>query len=476
MSGLGLVGGIAAVNAALLGCGYAVLAPALRSVRAALWPSYAGLALLTGAGVVGVELCGLAVAGGRTSPGALLACAGLSAALGAMVAASRPAWCARVGAAPRRASPPGSRTAMIISTTAGFILVAVGVIALMGGFRASPWLDDSWTFWAPKGIALDRLGLDSPLFLPGHRYVAFLHPDYPWWWSVLLGNDLHAVGGVDLRAVVAQLTILVVAFVGAVVRLLWGYARPQLLLPALVLLACSRGFLDQAQSGGADLVLAAYLVLFALGAALWLLEGRAFWLLLALLGGSVALQVKSEGLPQLLLFAAIVSLFGFRAGARRLGGLWAALAGAFATALPFLLWRHLHGLHNDISYGNAFDPGYLIGRTSRVGVSAETIARRLLTPREWLFLVPLVVVLGLAGFRRTRDPRWLAPAALVAAGYCFWVWVNWADVFSVSYRLATSSSRIVDALALAAGVSVPVLAERYLALGGGAREAPHQGE
>jgi hypothetical protein len=464
MSGLGRVGGVVAIDAILLACGYCVLALPLRGVRAALWATYAGLALLTGAGVVGIELCALAIAGGKTSPGALAACAGATAAVALAVRVLRPGWSGRVAAPPRRASPPTSFRALALSTVAGFVLVAVGVIALVGAFRASPWLDDTWTFWAPKGIALDRLGLDHRLFLGTDGYLPFAHLDYPWWWSILIGNDLHAAGGVDLRAVDGQLTILVVAFVGTIVRLLWGYVRPTILLPGIVLLACSHELLDQTQSGGADLVVAVYLVLFALGAAFWLGGGGGFWLLVSGLGGAVALQVKTEGLPQLLLFGAVATLFGLGAGARRLLALWTTLVLAFLSAAPFLVWRRIHGLHNDIDYGKALDPSFLFGRTGRVGQASETIARHLLTPKEWLFLVPLVLVLGAIVTWRTRDPRWLGPAALVVAGFAFWVWVNWADVYALAYRLATSSYRIIDPIVVAAGVAVPLLAERLAQL------------
>ncbi|HWE82672.1 MAG TPA: hypothetical protein VG265_13565 [Gaiellaceae bacterium] len=464
MSGLGRIGGVASIDAVLLACGYCVLALPLRRLRAALWASYAGLALLAGAGIVGIELCAVAVAGGKTSPGALEACAAATAVVGLAVRVLRPGWSTPVAAAPRRASPPRSFWALAISTAAGFVLAAVGVIALVGGFRASPWLDDTWTFWAPKGIALDRLGLDHRLFLGADGYLPFAHLDYPWWWSILLGNDLHAAGGVDLRVVDGQLTILVIAFVGTVVRLLWGYVRPTILLPGIALLACSHELLDQTQSGGADLVLAVYLVLFLLGAGFWLRGGEGFWLLVAGLGGAVALQVKTEGLPQLLLFAAVATLFGRQAGARRLLGLWSTVALAFLSAAPFLVWRRIHGLHNDIDYGKALDPSFLFGRTGRVGQASETLARHLLTPTEWLFLVPLVLVLGATLAWRTREPRWLAPAALVVAGFAFWVWVNWADVYPLAYRLATSSYRIIDPIVVAAGVAVPVLAERLAQL------------
>src|SRR5207248_3254815 len=101
---------------------------------------------------------------------------------------------------PRRAAPPRTLSGDVVATVAAFGIVAILGIGLVGGFRASPWLDDTWYFWLPKGRALDLAGLDPRLWTPqpalhmlfGHDYesLTFIRPDNPLWWSILLNLDM----------------------------------------------------------------------------------------------------------------------------------------------------------------------------------------------------------------------------------------------------------------------------------------------
>jgi len=91
-----------------------------------------------------------------------------------------------------------------------FALVAILGFALVGGFRSSPWLDDTWYFWLPKGRALDVLGLTPRLWHPnlalhmtfGHDYESlwFIRPGYlsPELWpeskSILFGAGVLFIG------------------------------------------------------------------------------------------------------------------------------------------------------------------------------------------------------------------------------------------------------------------------------------------
>ena len=87
-------------------------------------------------------------------------------------------------------------------TAAAFgVVAAVCVVGVVGGFRSTPWLDDVWGIWLPKGLALWHHGLDERLFAPSGEYVTFGVPDYPLWWSVVTRLDVQAVGGLDVRVV-----------------------------------------------------------------------------------------------------------------------------------------------------------------------------------------------------------------------------------------------------------------------------------
>jgi hypothetical protein len=452
------------LNGALLCVGYALLAPALLGRRAASWASYAGVAFLTGAAAGVAVLCSLAVLGLRPGLAAFAIVCVLLAAAGSALALLRPA---------RREQPPARRGWGPVSVPAATGVAVVGALLLANAFRSSPRLDDVWGFWMPRGIALRQLGLDHRAFLPGSSVVPLDHLDYPLWWSTLLGLDERLTGALDLRAVSVELAVLVIAAVAAAARLLCPYVRPALLWPGLLLVLASPELHRQAQGGGADLPLGAYLSLFVLCGALWLARGDRLALGLALAFGAAAVQIKTEGAPQLLLFAAVTSLAAWPARGRLLR-LWAAVAGSFALAAPFLVWRQSHGLKNDISLAKALSPSFLAGRTDRAATAARALGHQLVSPRDWLLLVPLAVLLALAVAALERDPRCLGPAALAGAGYAFWIWANWGDTMDLRFRLETSGSRVVAPTMLIAGLAVPLLAER-LAASPRFRRAPRRG-
>ena len=143
-----LVAGVLAVNAAFTGVGYALLG---RGHRQASW---AGVALLVGAGAVGTVAFLATLVGLRAS----LVVAALAAVLIGVA-----------GLFEARGSEPQSRPGPRVTPFAaiGYALVAaVCVLGVVGGFRSSPWLDDAWGIWLPKGLALWHHGLDERLFVP----------------------------------------------------------------------------------------------------------------------------------------------------------------------------------------------------------------------------------------------------------------------------------------------------------------------
>jgi hypothetical protein len=467
---MGLVGGVLGLNLAWLVVGGLILAGPLSVLGLRARASYAGVALLVGAGATGVVMHAAVVAGARATLATFAAVTIGLATAGLLLRAPL----ARLAPAPAGAPPRGP-----VGRAAG-VLEALGIAALAGilaltvfaAFRTAPFLDDTWTLWVPRGLALESFGLDARLFEPNARYATLAHPDYPLWWSLALALDLRFVGDLDLRAASAQTAILVAAFFAAVARLLWGRVRPWVLWPALALLAASPELLRQIGSGGADLALAVFLVTFVLAAAIWVAAGDPLALMLAGILGSVALLVKSEGAPQLAILLLSVTVLGAGQPPRRLLYLWGAVAAAFAAAAPWFVWRAAHGATrlSDISLTNATDPGYLLDRSDRVGPAAETLLRHVTSPSEWLIVVPLLVAASVGAAVKRRAARWLGALLPAAALFAFWVWVNWADPSDLAYRLGTSSYRVIDALMLLAGVLVAVCAEA-LANGPAPRDA-----
>jgi hypothetical protein len=441
-----LVAGVAGLNLLLIAVGYCLLSAWL-SGPVSTWATWAGVALLAGAGATGVAVFVAAIFGAGAGPVTL-----------AVVAAGLAAG----GLATRRLAPsdraqPPSSSAGLLATLAGCAVLVICALGVVGGFGSSPWLDDSWGIWLPKALALQDHGLDARLFVPNGRFVAFEVPDYPLWWSVLTGLDVGFVGSVDVRAMDAQLGLLAAAFVAALARLLWGFVRPIVLWPALLLVAASPEFWRHAQGGMADLPLAIYLALCLIAAIGWLATRASFYLILVVISGAAALAIKTEALPELALLAALLTVAAVVARARPFG-LWIAFAVAFATYVPWLVWRADHDVPSRIGLGEALTPDL-----GRVGGSAGAVARHLTNPREWLLLVPLALTLAAVGLLRERRPAWLLPAAGLAAGYVFVLWAYGSATDDLDYLLATSSYRVVDPVVLCAGVLVPVLAERLLA-------------
>jgi hypothetical protein len=462
---MGLVAGVVVLNALLAVVGYCILAPALRGRSALTWVSYGGVALLVGAGLVPLVLEMLAPTGLHIGLPAFAVVAAVLAVAG--VAASR---FVRLDADPRPARPPRTLTGDVVVTAAAFGIVAILGIGLVGGFRASPWLDDTWYFWLPKGRALDLVGLDPRLWTPqpalhmifGHDYesLTFIRPDNPLWWSILLNLDMRFVGSVDLRAVNGELAFLMIGFVGAAARLLWGHVRSSILLPALLVLLSAPEFLRQAQGGDADVPLAIYLALAILCAAGWLALRSRFALALFTVLAAAAVAIKAEGVLELGLDLAIVSVAGWRVR-RALLPLWGAAVAAVATGIPWYAWRAANDVSNVFSLRNALSPSYLRHHTDLLHGGLRTLGDHLTSVREWSLIVPLAIVLGLLGFARERRLAWLAPAAFLGFGYVFFVWISWADPEG-AFRLVASAYRYVTPPIVLAGIFLPLLGERLL--------------
>jgi hypothetical protein len=424
---MSLAAGVLAVNAAFVAVGYALLG------RARWHPSWAGVALLVGAGVVGTLVFFATIVGLRATTWVAAGAAAVVAAAG--VAAGR--------RLPARREPSNrlllgrSRRHALAGAAFGIVAV-VCLLGVVGGFRSSPWLDDAWGIWLPKGLALWHHGLDERLFVPNGEFVVFGVPDYPLWWSVVTSLDVQAVGSTDVRVMCAQLALLTVAFVGAVARLLWGYVRPGVLAGALLLLVLSPELWRHVQGGVADLPLALYLATGVLCGALWLRTRSTFHLVLAGVCAAFALQIKSEALPEVAALAVVGALF-----ARRL-----ALAGlSLVFALPWLAWKWAH----DVPGRAELD----FSRVERLPDALLATAEHLFDPTEWTLL--LIAAIALALLAR-RPAALLVPASLLAVILVAY----WIDRDEIGYLVSTSAYRVIDPVVLSAAVLIPLLAEAFL--------------
>jgi hypothetical protein len=456
-----LIGGVVWLNLVFIVVGYCALLAFLRGRPVATWATFAGVALLVGAGLTGIVLSGLAVAGSAISlpvfgtTAAVLAIAGLG--VGTHPSMSR---------ADIRFQAPAARTGSVvescIAAVAAGAIVAVCCLVVVAGFRASPWLDDAWTFWLPKGVELSRSGLDERVFLPNTDFASFTNPHYPLWWSIVGGLDVAAVGRIDLRALDAQLAVLYIAFAAAATRLLWGRVRPAILLPAMLLAAAAPELVAQTESGGADVPLAIYVATAVMAAALWLQRREPLFLALAFVFVGTALNTKDEATGLVVVLLLVAGCFAWVQSPRRFALLLGAVAAAFATVAPWFVWIGLHGVGSEAVGTEAFNPAHLWEQRARLGPAAHAVAHQMLQPRGWFLAVPLLIVTSIALAIRERRGAWLAPPVMVAAGTALLVWIYWAGSIEVTYWLDTSAYRVVDSVALAAAVALPLVAERLL--------------
>jgi hypothetical protein len=452
--------GVAEFNLILVVVGYFLLASLLQGRSPLTWLTFAGIALLVGASAVGLILGIAAVAGSSTGPVPLaIASAALSLG-GLLMARFAPERWRRRSFVPQHASESRSPLAIIVSTAGAYGVAAVCGLMLFAAFRSSPWLDDSWTFWLPKGIDLAHAGLDHRRFTEDPTYVQFTNLSYPIWWSVITGLAMRFVGTIDLRAVDAQLALLLVAFFGAAARLLWGWVRPWILWPSLLLLAASPELLHQSQSGGADLPLAVYFALTVLAAVGWLVRRQTLFLVLVAVFGAAAASIKVEGPTQLIILVAIPAVLCWRMAPERVRALLTSLAAGLLIAAPWFVWTRVHGLHAEFSLADAVDPSYLASQAERIGPSAHAVGHHLVNPREWLLVMPALVAAAAVAAAAERRAVHLLPIFICCLGYLFWIWIYWSGSIDLTFWLDTSSYRVVDSLLLAAGASLPLLLER----------------
>lgn len=456
-----LIIGVLVLNLVFTLVGYCALATFLRGSSAATWISFAGVGLLVGAGLIGLILGALAVAGAPASVSVFGATA-VGLALSGVGAATRPA-ASRVNI---RFRPPPARAdspvhGWIASIAAGAV-VAICFLVVVAGFRSSPWLDDAWTFWLPKGVALSTTGLDERLFVPNDDFVSFTSPHYPLWWSLVGGLDVAAVGRIDLRAVNAQLALLHAAFAAAATRLLWGHVRPTILLPAILLAAAAPELVAQTQSGGADVPLALYIALAVVSSALWLRHSQRLFLALAFIFVATALNTKDEASGLVLVLLLGGGCFAWKHAPRNVAMLGGAVAAAFLAVIPWLAWTAAHDVGSEAIGADAFSPAHLWEERDRLGPAARAVAREALHPRGWFLPIPLLIAASAAVAVRERRLVWLAPPLMTAAALALLVWVYWAGSVDLTFWLETSAYRVVDSVVVAAAVAWPLVAEHAI--------------
>ncbi len=445
-----VVVGVLVVNGALTAVGMAWLRIALVDTAwRHLW-TWSGVALLVGTALVGALLCAVASTGVPVRPiwfalvSVALLLAGLVAA--ALIPNSRR----------RRLAPSTTASAAGTPVLLGLaVLGACCVILLVAAFRADTFLDDTWRLWLLKGRVLDLVGAKPSLFVPSFGVTGVPHPEYPLLWSILTNADMRATGHFDLRAINGQIAVMLVAFIAAVIRLLWNSVpRWTLWVAGLVLLA-SPELVRQAHSGGADIPVAIFVALFVLCSLGWIFRGSAGALVLAGVFAIGAILLKREGGLQVGFFTVVLLPLALSQGWRRAVGLAGAAAVGVVSNIPWDTWQRVHHVSSVNKTSDALNPSFLLDRTHRLSVAATELRSHYLGSTEWRILLAVSVVTCLVWTVRSR--WWVAvwPLVMIVLSFGLWLWVYWGGE-EIVYVTTTSSYRVVDGVFLALAALLPV--------------------
>jgi len=446
--------------------GLGVLGRSARSFLAAL-----GLAYLTGSAVVCVALIALLSAGAPFGVTTFLGVAALCVVAGLGAGLRRegnarprlPRLHLRVPAAPRL------RGRSLGWWITAIFVVLFGVYALVGLLNALLLpLDqqDAWSIWTRKAQLLTVNDTLPSEFFTSESY-AFMHPDYPLLLPVWEALHFRTAGRIDTQAVHAHLWLLLPAFVGAAAYLVRDVMGPLIWAPILLGVGAAPGVWQQLLWAFADLPMALFAGVGALCLGLWLTRGRGSDLVLSGVMLAAAASTKNEGLMSaaaLLLVAAIVVLATRRSqalpfarrrsealpstrGRSQALGLGLTALGVVVALLPWRIWMAAHGVAGELPVLKGLDPGYLLDRTERVMPAVRAINAQLARQEQWVYLVPLAVLVAGASLVAGVNRR--AAALYLGAGAIMWgllVWAYWIYPLDLTFLLTTSPDRVITGL------------------------------
>lgn len=446
---------VALLTAAGLGLLSAVT-PVLGSWRRAL--GAAGLAYLVGVAAVGLIDIALLVAGVSVDlPVFVATCLGVAGA----------GWLAGRRLHPQGPESPGplapreTRLESRWAVALGGCLAAFAIIALIRYVQAPLDGWDAWSIWNRKAIVLLNSGSIDPRLFTTPQFV-FIHQDYPLLLPLLESIHYRAIGELNTQSVHFVFWTLLVAFPWALAGLAARGGRPLLWMPIVLAGATAPAYFTLLGTGYADAPLAIFLATGTLALGYWIEGGSRADLAIATMLLAGAASIKNEGLiaaTLIFIVAAIVTLRGV-ARRRRLDLGIAALVFLVALA-PWRIWLAANHIHGDVSLRRALDPGVLLHSTNRVWLSIDALYFQLQNQGQWLYLLPLsLLVAGAAiALRISRRPA----AFYLLSGIAFYValvWVYWSSTNEIHWYLDTSASRVVEGIAAIAIAALLHLAPR----------------
>lgn len=366
----------------------------------------------------------------------------------------------------RRRVPPsdGSRLGLPPISVVSALLASAVVAYLVSLFRSLRLAElydwDAWFNWTLKAKALYYFdGLEEWVFgaIPstGHAYTG-----YPIGFPIFQALAFDAMGSADVVTVNLLYWFFSAGFAAAVVGLVAGRVRMELVLAVLLAALVMPGFTGIPVPGGAERPLAFLVAIAALLVLLWLEERRAWQLgcVSILLAG--AMVTKREG--ALLAVCVVAAAFVAAIPQRRFAWPRIALAGLVAVglAVPWRLWVLIQGLPSD-----APDAGYwgTFEHLDRVLPALGIALRALLGYELWLMLpaaTVLACIVGLLGPRSRSAAVFLGVFLSLAVLGSAWVTVaNPGLGLSLDYAV-NPATRFMVTPALTAAAILPLLLTR----------------
>jgi len=312
------------------------------------------------------------------------------------------------------------------------------------------WTFDAWTFWTPKAHALVTLdGLQAPWFTADD----LASKDYP-----LLLPAVEAAGfrftGYEAGLLDVQSLIFLVAFLRAVYEAGAARARPIVLWAMLALLVAAPSVVDQLASAEADIPEAALFAAAGLCGYLWLTERRRGSLPLAVVLAAGAAATKVEGV------AFTIALFvALTVASRRWAPLAAGVAALAVGIVPWRLWMRAHDVANQAAVGR-FGLHGLVSHLARAPEAAAYLLAKMLDPRAWLVLVPLVAFVLVQAARAGGAKPVVYVATTAALAFAGLVLAYWTTPLPFHEHLATSARRVITAIVFFGAAVAPLVDPR----------------
>jgi hypothetical protein len=344
------------------------------------------------------------------------------------------------------------------------VIVRAGLMLLVGflafgalSFRHLPLISDDAHIFSLRALGLFFRGRLIPEVFTNPTLVRS-HLDYPLLQPLLESLVYRAMARADVALIHVEPWIVFASMVGASCYLLAGVRRCALWLPGLAALAVAPGVYVQAAAGGADVPESCFLGLGALSGGLWLESRRPAYAALTGLMLGAAANTKNEGLGGALVLLVVLGLVAgvWRSRDNLLG--WLPVVGlTVASLLPWRLWLASNGISNaDLTpLRTALTPAFLWDHLDRVPFAAGRMLEQLGNQGRWVWLFPLMLVVGLVALlragRRPLAAFYILAVAGVGAPVLFAYWIT---ALPIGYHLDTSVERTVTGILFVCAVGI----------------------